>query len=108
LYSIFRHVPKIGTICVLEQAIKGYFSNLGFGEGKEALETAVATLLLITAAVVIACVVVDFAVNTVEQTLNTQNLPQLDRLKNLQNNLLNQTDNIINGTMHQLPCEPPA
>ena len=73
---------------------------------KKALETAVATLLLITAAVVLACVVVSYAVSTVEQTLNTNNIPQLDPLKNLENNLLNQTD-LFNGTQPQLPSQPP-
>jgi hypothetical protein len=73
---------------------------------KEALETAVATLLLITAAVVLACVVVSYAVSTVEQTLNTNNIPQLAPLKNLENNLLNQTD-LFNGTQPQLPSQPP-
>ena len=73
---------------------------------KEALETAVATLLLITAAVVLACVVVSYAVSTVEQTLNTNNIPQLDRLKTMTGNLLNQTD-LFNGTQPQLPSQPP-
>ena len=72
---------------------------------KKALETAVATLLLITAAVVLTCVVVNYAVSTVEQTLNTNNIPQLDPLKNLENNLLNQTD-LFNGTQPQLPSQP--
>jgi len=68
------------------------------------LETAVATLLLITAAVVLACVVVGYAVNTMEQTLNNNNIPQLDQLKSMTNNLLNGT-NLYNGTQPQLPSQ---
>ena len=74
---------------------------------KKTLETAVATLLLITAAVVLACVVVSYAVSTMEQTHNTNNIPQLDPLKNLENNLLNQTD-LFNGTQPQLPSQSVA
>ena len=71
------------------------------------METAVATLLLITAAVVLTCVVVGYAVSTVEQTLNKNNIPQLAPLKNLENNLLNQTG-LFNGTQPQLPGQSVA
>ena len=75
-------------------------------EGEGSLETAVASMLLITAAVVLSCVVIGIAVNTMEQTLNTTNIPQLDQLKTLTNNLLNQTEP-FNGTQLQLPSPPP-
>jgi len=81
------------------------FPQYRFEEGEEALETAVASLLLITAAVVLTCVVITYAVNTAEQTLNTSNIPQLTPLKNLENNLLNETS-IFNGTQPQLPSQP--
>ena len=42
-----------------------------------------------------------------EQTLNTQNIPQLDRLRGLENNILNQTDRVFNDTQSQLPDQPP-
>ncbi|MGD0645347.1 MAG: hypothetical protein ABSA75_10625 [Candidatus Bathyarchaeia archaeon] len=70
------------------------------------METAVATLLLVTAAVMMACVVVDFAVNTMEQTLNTQNNPQLNQIKSIENNILNQTG-IFNQTQTQPPSQTP-
>lgn len=70
------------------------------------METAVATLLLITASVVLACVVVDFAVNSLENTLNTTNLPQIDQLKSIENNLLNQT-NSFNDPQIPLPSASP-
>lgn len=69
------------------------------------METAVATLLLVTAAVVLACVVVGYAVNISEQTMNTTNNPQLDQIKGLENTLLNETD-IFNATIPQLPSQP--
>jgi hypothetical protein len=69
------------------------------------LETAVATLLLVTAAVVMTCLVVTYAVMNVEQTLNTKNISQLAPLKNLESNLLNQTG-LFNGTQPQLPIQP--
>jgi hypothetical protein len=70
------------------------------------LQTSVATLLLVTAAVVLACVVVNYAVTVVEQTLNTENIPQLDRIKKLESNIFNQTDQLLNETQPQLPSQP--
>jgi hypothetical protein len=70
------------------------------------LQTSVATLLLVTAAVVLACVVVNYAVNIVEQTLNTENIPELDHIKNLESNIINQTDHLFNETQPQLPSQP--
>jgi hypothetical protein len=43
----------------------------------------------------------------VEQVANTDNIPQLDRIKNIENNLLNQTDQLFNETQPQLPSQPP-
>jgi predicted PurR-regulated permease PerM len=70
------------------------------------LETTVTSLLLVTAAVVLACVVVNYAVTTVQQALNTDNIPQLDGIKNIENNLLNQTDQLFNETQPQSPSIP--
>ncbi len=71
------------------------------------MESTVATLLLVTSTVVIACIVVTYAANVVEQTLNTENIPELGRLKSLQNSLLNQTDSFLNQTLPQ-PAYPNA
>ena len=70
------------------------------------MEAAVATLLLVTASIVLACVVVTFAVTTIEQTISTQNMPQLAQLKDFENRLLNETY-IINGTLPQVPNPTP-
>ena len=71
------------------------------------METSVATLLLVTSSVVLACVVVNYAVSVVEQVLSTENIPQFDRIKNFENNLLNQTDRLFNQTQPGLLDQPP-
>jgi len=75
-------------------------------EKKKPLETSVAVLLLVASAAVLACVVVNYAVTVVEQTLNTQNIPELDRIRNLEKNILNQTDSLFNQTEPELPNQP--
>ena len=70
------------------------------------MQGAMTTLLLITASVVLTCVVVDYAVNVAETTLGTTNLPQLDRLRNLEHNILNQTDYLLNQTQTIQPETP--
>jgi len=73
------------------------------------MQGTLATILLLTAAVVLTCVVIDYAVNVVEQTVGTTNLPQLDRIRNLENSVLNQTDALanqmqtVNGTLASPP-----
>lgn len=70
------------------------------------METAVATLLLVVASVVLACAVVTYAVVAVEQTINTQNIPEINQLKTFENSILNQT-NVMNGTLAELPSPTP-
>ena len=60
------------------------------------MQIQVASLLLIMASVVLSSVVVGFAVNITEQTLNTQDNPLIERIQGLQNQLLNQTDILFN------------
>ena len=69
------------------------------------METAVATLLLVTAAVVLASVVIGYGVTAMQQTLNTQTNPQLNQLKTIENNLMNQTD-LFNETQPPVTSEP--
>ena len=70
------------------------------------MEATVATLLLLTASVVLACVVVDYAINISQQTLNGDS-PPLDHLKTLTDNLLNQTNNVLNETQAQINQSAP-
>jgi hypothetical protein len=62
------------------------------------MQSTLATLLLVTSCVMLTCVVVDYAVATMEQTLQTSNLPQMDRIRNMESILLNQTENLFNQT----------
>jgi len=71
------------------------------------MQGTLATLLLITSAVTLACIVVDVAVVTFEQTLQPSSLPQMEKIRNLESLLLNQTSNLFNETaglpLDQLP-----
>jgi len=60
------------------------------------MQTPVATLLFVTSAVVLACLVVDYAFVITEQTIDTEASPQIDRIRNLENMILNQTYTLIN------------
>ena len=60
------------------------------------MQTTVATLMFVTSAVLLACIVINYAVVIFEQTLDTEDSPQIDRIRNLENMVLNQTDNLIN------------
>jgi hypothetical protein len=62
------------------------------------MEASVATLLLVASAVILTCIVVNYAVAVFEQTLNLQNLPEMDRIRDLQRSLLNQTEDFFNQT----------
>ncbi len=61
------------------------------------METTVATLLLVSASVVLACVVVNYAINTALVTMNTDSLPEVDQLKEYISQYQNETDAIIRG-----------
>ena len=69
------------------------------------MQTTVATLLLITSAVILTCVVIDYAVSIVQQTLNTDNIPQLARIKDIENRIQNQTDSLFNQAPPELPTQ---
>ena len=55
----------------------------------------VAILMFVTSAVILACVVVDYAIVTFEQTLDTEDMPQMDRIQKMEDMILNQTDNVF-------------
>lgn len=65
------------------------------------METTVAALLLVTASVVLACVVVEYAVNIIQVTVDTHNIPEVNKLQDYVNNLLDETKGSINGTAVQ-------
>ena len=69
------------------------------------MQSTLATLLLVTSCVVLTCIVVDYAVITMEQTLQTNNSPQMEKIRNLENALLNQTENLFNQVNQALTNE---
>jgi len=73
------------------------------------LQTTLATLLFVTSAVILACVVVEFAVTTFEQTLDAEDSPQIERIREIENSILNQTDALLNemATINQTETQTP-
>lgn len=80
----------------------------GFWRRLVSLETSVAVLILVVSAVVLACVVVDYAVTIVEATLDTSDLPQLVRLREMQDSFLNATDVLLSNSTLPVPAESPV
>ena len=67
------------------------------------MEATIAALLLVTASVVLACVVVNYAINIFQVTIDTHNFPEVNELQDYVNNLLNQTQGTMNGDAFQEP-----
>ncbi|MCW4025617.1 MAG: hypothetical protein NWF01_11380 [Candidatus Bathyarchaeota archaeon] len=67
------------------------------------MQSTVATLLLVTSAVMLCCFVVNYAITVSEQTIQTEDNPQLDRLRTLEELLLNQTSQLLNQTQIGIP-----
>jgi len=72
------------------------------------MQTTVATLLFVTSAVILACVVVEYAVVTFEQTLEQEDVPQIDRIREMESTILNQTENLFNEieSLNQTETQP--
>ena len=62
------------------------------------MQATLATLLLVTSAVMLTCVVVNYAVGIFVNVLQTDNLPQIAKIRDLESMVLNQTDNLLNQT----------
>ena len=67
------------------------------------METTVAALLLVTTSVVLACVVVNYAVNIVQVSVDTHNFPEVNKLQDYVNNLLNETQSAMKDNAFQEP-----
>jgi hypothetical protein len=65
------------------------------------MQTQVASLLLIVSSVVLASVVVGFATTLTEQTVNVNSNPQIDRIQNLQEKMLNESSSWLDGLPSQ-------
>ena len=80
-------------------------SGVVINRGK--MQSTLTTLLIITSAVALACVAVNYALTATEQTLQPDNA-QTERIQDIQDSLLNQTSNLFdqfNGTAG-IPLSP--
>ncbi|MEM2281859.1 MAG: hypothetical protein QXZ68_07775 [Candidatus Bathyarchaeia archaeon] len=48
-------------------------------------------------------VVVEYAVSVFERTLQTSNIPYIDRIRKMESLILNQTDAMLNQTLPETP-----
>jgi len=73
------------------------------------MQSSVCALLLISSAIMLTCIVVDYAANVFQTALQTSNIPQLDRIRDLENGVLNQTVSGANQAIMQPTnqTEPP-
>jgi hypothetical protein len=67
------------------------------------METTVAALLMVTASVILACVVVNYVVSIVQITVDTHNFPEVNKLQDYVNNLSNETQGTMNDHAVQEP-----
>jgi hypothetical protein len=70
------------------------------------MQGTVSTLLLITSAVALGCFVVDYALIVTDQALQPQNNSQIDRIRDLSDKLVNQTNWLFNQTQIAIPNQP--
>ena len=72
------------------------------------MQTSVVALLLVTSSVLLVCVVINYAVGITEQNIDTENSPHIDRIRDLETMVLNQTDSMINEfeSLNQTATEP--
>ena len=67
------------------------------------IQSTLTSLLLITSAVVLACIVIDYAVSFAQETVQNTDTQQLDRLKNLEGIISNRTGMLFNQTLTPIP-----
>jgi hypothetical protein len=65
------------------------------------MESTVAALLLVTSTVVLSCIVIVYAVDTIQQSFSNDS-PNMKLINSIQDRILNQTS-IFNGTLTGLP-----
>ena len=71
------------------------------------MQTSVVALLFVTSSVLLACVVINYAVEITEQTIDTEDSPHIDRIRELEDMLVDQTDNLFEEieTLNQTDTE---
>ena len=70
------------------------------------MQTAVSTLLLVTASVVLCCVVINYSVSAMEQTVTTNNFTNSTMTAKLESSLntsIDQINNSLNQTTTEIP-----
>ena len=72
------------------------------------VQSTVGSLLLVVSCVVLTCVVVSYAVGVFEVTLGTSDIPQLDRVRRLEQALLNATDTLLNEDLPEVAESSPS
>ncbi len=75
------------------------------------MQTQVASILMITSTVIFASIVVGLAATITQQTLTVEGNEQLERIQNLQDQMINQTSTWLDGLQDQsfnqtLPPQP--
>jgi hypothetical protein len=92
----------VSNIMKLEQMYLKLIEKVFVRKDVFSMDTVVASLLLVVSATLLACVIVNYAINIVENTLQMTDIPEIDRIREIQEYLYNQTDSIINQTMPEL------
>jgi hypothetical protein len=92
----------VSNIMKLEQMYLKLIEKVFVRKDVFSTDTVVASLLLVVSATLLACVIVNYAINIVENTLQMTDIPEIDRIREIQEYLYNQTDSIINQTMPEL------
>ena len=94
MHVLSYHVSGIEVFHQMEQGIITDFPY-PINWRTKTLQASVTSLLLIVSAVLLTTVVIDYAVNITEAALQTKNIPQVSRIKDLENNFLNQTNGML-------------
>ncbi len=84
-----------------------YAKSKNFSGGDARMQSTLASLLLISAVVVSTCIVISYGIVIMEETVQIENFPQLDRLRSLGYTIENQTQNLQNQTKALIPNEAP-
>lgn len=67
------------------------------------MEATVAALLLVTASVVFACVVIGYAINIAQATMDSDDFALVSPLQDYIYNVLNQTNNALDSSIGSTP-----
>jgi hypothetical protein len=69
-----------------------------FAFWRKDMQTELSVLLLVTASVMLTCVVIGYGVSIFETAMNNADVPELQKISSIKDSVLNQTDNLLNET----------